>query len=156
LAGFLEKGYAIKHCVETVPWAINEGLVDESVARRYNHLVLHRVDSLARLLSLHFARETGIWGRKKAAALRGEKGEDYLDALNVATLPVVDLVRHENSCLDKLASIVKQLMRRRANVFLLSYEDIYCTRPAAEGRLSAALDFLGLSSRQLPEDALQR
>ncbi len=125
----------IKHCVETVPWEVTESLALASIQAGYNHLFLYRRNALDRLLSLHFARITGIWGRnmEKFGKIIGapevsKKTDQNVDIIRVIRenpIPVEDLIRHEIKCVNIMNRLWDLLSENGANLIALAYEDVY-------------------------------
>lgn len=87
-------GRCIKHSMEQVPWAVSEALAMESRSAEYNHLFLYRKNPLHRLLSLEYARRTGVWGRRH---LPNSKNDDVAFK---KPLDVHKLIRHERWCIE--------------------------------------------------------
>jgi len=141
---FLDKGYAFKHCVENVAWPVNHTLLHKSVERNYSHLILYREHALNRLLSLHFAKETGLWGRKKVSALMQDKGGNFLETVPVGRIDADVLIQHEEVCTAALFRITKELKEQDAPVCVASFEDIYEASPSlSEKKLYVVLRTLG-------------
>lgn len=125
LGDFLDNGYAIKHCVENVDWAINESLILRSLERNFFHIILYRENSLDRLLSLHFALETGLWGRKKVSLAKKELGNGFNDGVSVRDLDIDSLVNHEKYCSECLIRISRSIRNQTKRILSISFEDIY-------------------------------
>jgi hypothetical protein len=110
----------------------------------YRHLFLYRARARDRLLSLHFAKQTGIWGpdMRDGEAPAPERSE---------AVPVEQMVRHEEMCVGRLQQAWHLLQRQGARPVALAYEEVYgADRQAAEARLKPVLGMLGLS--RSPED----
>ena len=137
----LKSGVNIKHCVEMMPIEISEVLAEASAQARYGHLILYRRAIVDRLMSLYFARQTGIWGPGSAQKADQETLEKPLPPI-----PVDELIDHEKKCLQNLNTVVAQLKRFGATYFVLAFEDIYDTEnpEAAHAVLAASLDSLGI------------
>lgn len=80
----------IKHCVEMVPPEINGGLALATAAAGYQHVFLYRRQPKGRLLSLHYARVSGIWGNRMKTGQPPTEEE-----LRRHPLPVNELVERE-------------------------------------------------------------
>ncbi len=154
-----QRGVIIKHCVETVPWEITEALVQASIKADYRHLFLYRKNALDRLLSLHFAQKTGVWGpdmldfiavtgarEADPAATAGGIGEK---ALSVA-IPVEKLVNHERRCVQTLTRTWQLLHTQGAQAQAIAYEDVYLTSDPEQPLriLLPVLEYLGLSENE--------
>lgn len=131
----------LKHCVEMVPWEVSEALADASCRNGYRHLFLYRRNAVNRLLSLHFAKESGIWGPhfKNENELRSKIFDE--------PLPVRKLVHVEDQGRRRLARAWKRLASNGAGLHALAFEDVFeAADPAsAEAALLPALAHLGLS-----------
>lgn len=114
----------IKHCVEVVPQEISHSLACATVAAGYRHFFLYRKDPLDRLLSLHFARQTGIWGPGKAA-------RNYNAEAEFAELPIDKLVDHEQHCVRSLSTAWQQLKSLGVKPYAMAFEDLYEARSPA-------------------------
>jgi hypothetical protein len=144
MTGLCARSVNIKHCVELVPWEVTEALVEASIAAGYHHLLLYRRQPLARLLSLHFAKVSGIWGP-------GHKNRpaESSDAA-VARLPIPSLAQHEARCASTLQRVWDTLAAESPSVLALAFEDIYVSpRPQAAWRLASLLGALQLSDDPL-------
>ena len=126
----------IKHCVENVPSAVNLALVRASVQAGFKHFFLYRRDPLDRLLSLHFAKVTGVWGP-------GGRPADA--SLQSQVLPVESLVAHERRCAGELGSAWRLLQELGARPHALAFEDLYQapSLAVAAERLTALFAYLG-------------
>lgn len=141
IGAFLDKGYAIKHCVENVDWPINGSLLQASLERGFSHLLLYRESSIDRLLSLHFALETGLWGRKKVSAAKASMGNAFDTSLHVKGLNIDNLIDHENHCNDLLMRVARQITDAGAILHAISFEDIYESDNAVcEGKIKRLLE----------------
>lgn len=140
VGGFLDEGYAIKHCVENVDWPINDSLLQESLERGFSHLLLYRESSIDRLLSLHFALETGLWGRKKVSAAKTSIGDAFDTSVHVKSLNIDSLIDHENHCNDLLMRVARQIRGSGAILHAMSFEEIYEAEEAVcEGKIQRLL-----------------
>lgn len=116
-------GLPLKHCVEMVPWEITSTLARQATKRGYKHIFLYRDCSVDRLLSLHYAQLTGIWGRH----FRQKEGLD--NKIFSEPLHIEELVKHEIHC-NELANRLWQLLQLLESVStLVTFEDIYGTSP---------------------------
>ncbi len=128
----------IKHCVEIVPWEVSCALADAAVGSGYQHLFLYRKNVRDRLLSLHFARETGVWGPKM------KKGTD--ENTEIQAIPVDNLIAHERKSVSLLQRVWQHLIAQGAYPLALSYEEIYSVNAGqATENLLPILKKLGLS-----------
>lgn len=122
---FLGIGFAFKHCVEMVDQKVNYYLCNNSLKHDYNHIVLYRINPLNRLLSLHFAQQTGLWGRKKVIEAREGLGGDLHNKFSIDRLNINSLIEHEERCNQCMLSVVELLRERNASVHFISFEDLY-------------------------------
>jgi len=130
----------IKHCVEQVPWEVSRALATCSAAAGYGHLFLYRKDPLSRLLSVEYARRTGVWGPGHL-----EKAK-YDDAAFRKPLDVPRLIEHEESCNRLLLAVWNVLQKEGASPVSLAYEEAYADdTDAASEALIAVMRALGLS-----------
>lgn len=137
--GIAAKRAVIKHCVEMVPWEVTRALADATVQAGYRHLFLYRVNALDRLLSLHFAQKTGVWGPNM-------KKNALLDESLAEPIPQDRLTKHEEDCVSRLSQTWHYLLSQGHRPVALSYEEIYRTSPGlAAGSLQPVLEALGLS-----------
>lgn len=140
----------IKHCVELVPWEISEALAHQSVALEYRHLFLYREQPRDRLLSLTFAKRSGVWAPGKAR----EDLDDVAPVLADA-LPVNWLIERETLCAQRLNAAWVLLQELGARPVAMSFESVYKVPKAqGEARLTEMLAELGLARRD--DAALQR
>ncbi|PZQ10779.1 MAG: hypothetical protein DI565_19570 [Ancylobacter novellus] len=137
----LATGVNVKHCVEMMPIEISRALAEASVRKGYRHLVLYRRSIVDRLMSLYFARQTGIWGPGSASEADKETLERPLP-----DVPVADLVKHEEMCVRHLRAIEEHLRALRLPYFALSFEQIYDAEhpAAATAVLAGALASIGV------------
>jgi len=115
----------LKHCVEMVPWTVTETLARTAAASGYAHVFLFRKEALGRLLSLHFAKMSGVWGP------HFNDPSQLDDRIYGDPLPVDELLRHETFCAQTLEKVWALLRSLGAPAVALSYEDIY-REPDAE------------------------
>lgn len=134
-------GVVIKHCVETVPWEVSEALAVAACRAGYSHLFLYRDNSLDRLLSLHYARQSGIWGPEY------EAGAALDQKIFAQPLPVEDLVKHERRATAMLSKAWRHLVAQGASPMALAYEDIYAVNSPTQAhqKLAPVLQAFGLS-----------
>jgi LPS sulfotransferase NodH len=133
-----DTGMRIKHCVEMVAPELNLALARASQQRGYGHVFLFRRRSVDRLLSLHFAQKTGIWGKK----LKGKT--DPNKALS-EPIPVEKLIAHQRRCDEQLTIVYQELLALGAQPMLVAFEDVYMTPgEAPRQRIGQLLDELGI------------
>lgn len=146
MMGVISKRPVIKHCVEMVPWAVTRALADATIQAGYRHLFLFRQEPRDRLLSLHFARNTGVWGPNM-------KKSELAPGVLVEPVPVAQLLSHERACLDLLTTSWTYLTRHGGQPRALSYEQVYrSSREQAKALLLLVLDDLGLSKNAEDDD----
>lgn len=159
-----KRGVIIKHCVETVPWEITEALARASASAGYRHLFLYRKNALDRLLSLHFAQKTGVWGpnMQQFARLTGARESNphaSPDATGMEVLaeavPVQKMVKHEKSCVQTLTRTWHALNALGAKPRAIAYEDIYRTADPEQPVhiLLPLLRYLGMSGSDAEDRA---
>lgn len=136
----------IKHCVETVPWEISLALADATIHSGYQHLFLYRKNARDRLLSLHFARETGVWGPKM--------NKEADDNTEIQAIAVDNLIAHEHKSIGLLQRVWQHLISQGVHPLALSYEEIYRVKPEqAIETLLPILKALGLSQNENNDSA---
>jgi hypothetical protein len=146
----------MKHCVDMVPWEISAALAVASVRYGYEHVVLYRENTLNRLLSLHFAKVSGVWGsHSPERQLLG-------DHVFAEPLPVRELVRHAGYCNKRLEQAWDLLADLGAEPAVLAFEDVFEAASAASARdvLVLLLADIGLakdqeSDRKFTADAIR-
>lgn len=141
MAEICSGGALIKHCVETVPWEVSEALAMAASRAGYGHLFLYRNASLDRLLSLHYAKQSGIWGPEY------QSGAALDEKIFSQPLPVEELVSHERRATGMLSMAWRCLVEQGATPMALAYEDIYQAVDPGQARykLAPVLQALGLS-----------
>jgi len=142
----------MKHCVEMVPWAVTETLARTAAAGGYAHIFLFRREALGRLLSLHFAKMSGVWGPHFNDASQLD------DQIYREPLPVDELVHHESFCAQTLEKVWNLLRSLGAPAMALAYEDIYRDSDAKRvaDRLLPVLHYLELSRGDFRDQELIR
>lgn len=134
-------GLPIKHCVEMLPWEVTEALLRASCRHGYRHIFLYRKKVVNRLLSLHFANSSGIWGPE----LKNQK--ELTDKIFSEPLPVAKLVEHENRCSHRLQKAWDLLSKLDAEPYGLAFEDAYEVNDPSEALqlLLPVLSYLDMS-----------
>lgn len=118
----------LKHCVEIMPRALNDALVEATLKNGYRHLFLYRRNPLDRLLSLHFASRSGIWGKRPAS-------EQVLDeAFFAAPLPIAKLLAHEKQCRLELEHLYEQICRQGQRPLVVAFEELYGDAPEEDAQ----------------------
>lgn len=145
-------GVCFKHCVEEVPQVVNDILIEVSIEFGYSHLFLYRKDAISRLLSYYFARQTGVWGKKKA------KSAVVSSELFKQPLPIDLLIKHERKCVNRLDIAWGKLQINHSRMFAISFEDIYEAKSAyfARKALLEVITFLGLNVARPEVSALDK
>lgn len=129
----------IKHCLEMVPIEITFALAEAATKAGYNHLFLYRKNALDRLLSLHFAVQTGIWGPDA-------KKKQNQEQADIAPISAEKLAQHELRCVTLLEKTWEYLISLNANPIALSYEQVYLTEQSkAADNIYPVIKKLGLS-----------
>lgn len=137
----------IKHCVELVPWELSDGLAQQASALGWRHLFLYREQPQDRLLSLVFAKRSGVWGP-------GKLREDLSDVAPVMenALPVKWMLERETLCAQRLNAAWKRLKSLGQKPVAVSYESIYRQpRAAAAATLRQMLTQLDMADDTPPE-----
>jgi len=109
----------IKHCVEKVPIELNSALAEIATEAGYRHIFLYRRRPLGRLLSLHFANVSGVWGKQQAEATKID--EDIYRT----PIPIEKLLQHEKKCRADLRGIFDLLLGKGETPNVAVFEDIY-------------------------------
>lgn len=152
VARVLQGKALIKHCVETVPEAVDIALAEESVLAGYRHVFLYRRNALNRLLSLSFAQRSGVWGPSADAAGNAPGNEVFS-----RPLPVDHLVQHELMCRRVLRSVHTLLQTRATTPPLeLVFEELFESEDRGRARVQfiSVLQDLGLSHSDAEDLAL--
>lgn len=131
----------VKHCVEMVPLEISHALAEAVADREYRHLLLYRRSIVDRLMSLYFARQTGIWGPASVAQADKELLEGTLPEVRVD-----ELIEHEHKCIRNLSDCEATLQSLNIPCFTLCFEDIYDrdNPDTARDILIDVLSFMGI------------
>lgn len=109
----------IKHCLEIIPEELNRIIAEVSSELGYKHLFLYREKAAPRLLSLNYAKTTGIWGPKQKEAFNGEI--DYSKPVDVK-----GLIAHEKHGRAEMSKLYKLVQAESTNtVPKISYEQLY-------------------------------
>lgn len=139
----------IKHCLEIMPEPVNIALMELSIKHGYKHLFLYREKPTDRLLSLNYAQQTNVWG-KKQKKLRPVDKKVFSNPI-----PVDRLVDHEYSCRKKLRLIYKKLIELGEQPLAVSFEQLYLFRfEYARNLVQEVYQELGVSLEQLTDDVL--
>ena len=130
-----------------VPWEISAALAKSSTEHGYRHLFLYRKNAVDRLLSLHHAEMTGIWGSHFKS--KNEVDEQIFSN----TLPLQKLVNHEIQCNTLLMQAWDLLESIEGKPITIAFEEIYNTVNIknAKERLLWIISELGLT-RGMVED----
>jgi LPS sulfotransferase NodH len=140
----------IKHCVEMVPPEVSLALAKATSEAGYQHLFLYRRQALGRLLSLQFARVSGIWGSKMK-----DGREMPPEELSQHLLPVAQLVAHEQRSVAALTEVWDELLALGQSPSAIAYEDLYAAASpqAAQAVLAQLLVEMGVTvpAAKLPE-----
>ncbi len=105
-------------------------------------MFLYRKNALDRLLSLHFALQTGIWG-PDAKKKQNQEQED------IAPISAEKLIQHELRCVTLLEKTWEYLISLNANPLALSYEQVYLTEQSkAAENIYPIIKKLGLNKTE--------
>jgi hypothetical protein len=132
----------IKHCVEMVPFEISQSLATAACesSADYKHLFLLRKDSVSRLLSLEYAKGTGVWGAAGKKKVKSDENA-FLEPL-----PINALIEHEKKCSAVLTKIWHLISSLGQTPIVLTYEEIYQSdHNSAYKKLENILNELNLS-----------
>jgi hypothetical protein len=138
LAERLTEKPIIKHCVETVPVRVTEGLVKATVLAGYCHVILIRRNEQARIMSWLLMSATGAASRADLDALSSSEVTACLDRLTKGHLVKAAAVS-AIGC-DRLNRVKSLLEQQGARHRVVAYEDVFLRKP--EGRANPA--FRGL------------
>lgn len=110
---------AIKHCVENVPWEVTKALVTVSAELGYRHIFLIRQDSATRLLSMVYAKRSGVWGPGHAD--KAERDKHVFDT----PLNLPEILGHEEQARRHLNQAWQLSRKKRAEPKVITFEDVY-------------------------------
>lgn len=142
------EGTTIKHCLETVPQPVTNALIESAIKHDYRHVFLYRKEPLGRLLSLHFARATGIWGPQSQIT-------PVADVLPIEQTPLAvdELAEHERSCVKQLEAAWAKLRAAGQSPIVVAFEELYEAKDmtSAQQTVIQILEFLGIDG-ELEDD----
>jgi hypothetical protein len=118
----------ITHSIDTVPWAINKALIEQTARAGYAQLFFYHHDSLGRLLALAYAQ--------RAQGLT-PTGPD--DPAFGAPLDVEKLVEQEEKSRKKFNKVWRQLRKAEAAPIAICAESLHLQERAGPRKLLAAL-----------------
>jgi hypothetical protein len=116
----LEKKINVKHCVEVVPIEIALSLVECGAKFNYKFIFLYRHNSIDRLLSYFFAKNTGIWGPGKIGYLN-EIDETVLKI----KIPIQELYEREKMCRNRIQKTWDKCVELNVSNRVLTFENLY-------------------------------
>lgn len=153
----LEKKSPIKHCVETVDWEINNSLIAKSIHENYFNIILYRENTLDRLTSLHFALETGLWGRKKVSMTKDALGNEFISGLSIKKIDAKSMIDHEKNCNVIIINVIRELQKSGKRTYAISFEDLYeKSHHVAEEKISILLREIGITEKKTVEDFVKK
>lgn len=131
----------IKHCVEMLPREVSEALAMAAMRHGYSHLFLYRKKAVNRLLSLQFAKLSGVWGPEM------KNKQALAERIFADPLPVQKLVEHEMHGSLQLNRMWRLLKSHGTTPDALAFEEVYDAADAAsvERRLLPLIQRLGMS-----------
>lgn len=140
-------GVPAKHCVEMVPWPISDAFARATMRADYRHVILHRRDLLARVLSRQFAERSGIWGPNMH--------RDDVSAVFEDALPVGPVVEHELHSARRMRQIWELLASGGSPAFVVAFEDLYeaPSDTTARATVKALAAHLNLFRDDAPDEA---
>lgn len=153
---FLAQGFAFKHCVEMVEPDINSCLAESTPRHGYSHIVLYRNNAADRLISLHFAQETGLWGKKKVSEAITKNGDNFRKNINVNKIDADLLIEHEDICINYTLDTIREIRSSGSNVNFISFEDLYNShQDHTTAKLTRLMTNLGFSKPEYIRDAVK-
>jgi len=135
LSGLLAAKPVVKHCFELHALILNLELLRAATRLGYKHIFHFRQDEAARIQSLFFALQVGVWHEGDANRLTDAMVRRRL--ADVAVGRVDNLIEHSARSLTAAKSILRRLDQQGITYFVSRYEGLYETEP------------LGLKNRQL-------
>lgn len=144
-----QRRIVIKHCLEIIPEEINTALAKAAVAQGYRHVFLYRRNALDRLMSLHFASQSGVWGKEHLK--NGEINEEIF----AQGIPVQKLIAHESHCRTEMLRIYNLLRNENQQPLMLAFEDLYLNpdKTEAQRQVLNALQVLKLATDSQQDQA---
>lgn len=139
IAQALKQRPLIKHCYELVPFEVTQSLFLMSQRFGYRHIFLHRRSELDRLLSLELAKQTGAWGPEQAQEIYAQFKSETRALAPVQIETARAHAAHCQRCSQRLTELLKSEV---AQVFEISFEDLYGVHETGILRLKALLRFL--------------
>lgn len=138
-----------KHCVEMVPFEVTAALAEAACNEGYAHLFLYRRKPLQRLLSLHFAKLSGVWGPE----MRGHN--KLSETIFAQPLPVAELTEHERLSTQKMRLLWSMIRKKGALPLNLAYEDIFQAQDTEQAfrMLKKVFELLCLSQSEADDRA---
>ncbi len=123
-----QRRVVMKHCLEIIPEEINTALAKAAIAQGYRHVFLYRRNSLDRLMSLHFASQSGVWGKEHLKD--GQIDEEIFQQ----GIPVQKLLAHESHCRTEMLRIYNLLRKENQQPLVLAFEDLYLNPSMSEAQ----------------------
>ena len=134
----------IKHCVEVrIPKKLNDVLAEWSCNQEYTHIFLYRQASWERLISLHFAKHTRVWGPKSASMIEADKIE--LKKLRLNRGDISKLINHEKNCIFRMREVLRRIIDLKVTPFVITFEELYETE-FVEKKFSSLWNLLNLEN----------
>lgn len=121
IASRIDQRPSLKHCVETLPWALTEELISACTTRDYAIFVLQRANESERLMSLYLALATDAWGPEEARTIypRIETGQ-----ITPKEVPLEAMHTRWKADRGKLGQVLLQLRNERADFGWLVLEEL--------------------------------
>lgn len=119
ILGILARGESMKHCLEIPPQNLNRLLLRMSTQHGYRHVFLYRRNATDRLLSLHYAQQTGIWGPEDRSRITLD-GSEFGESLDVK-----HLIKHERACRQHMRSLYRTLCKMGEDPMVVCFEELY-------------------------------
>jgi hypothetical protein len=113
---------SIKHCVELVPFPVNDELFRATVRFGYQHLILLRKDEIARIQSLLLARVTDAWGPEKAKQIYSTLSPEKIDLRKINLDSAVNQTMRDWASMGQIF-ILHAIHKIQPNVVF--FEDIF-------------------------------
>jgi hypothetical protein len=155
VAEILEDQPVIKHCYEVVPLQLNVILMQETITRGYEQIVLRRRAEVNRMFSLEVAGFTGAWGPKQASTIFAEIRNGQLPA---PVLPIEKSVAHMSDCHLRSTWLVAALKSRKVDYTELIFEDLFSDPILGQASVNTMLRRLDHSEQSITklQDSIQR
>ena len=111
----------------------------------FRHVFLQRRNALDRLLSLHYAKVSGMWG-SHIDLVGGTSPAPIAANTTAGSMPVEELALHEVTCRRVMQQLWQLFQSFDVQSHAIYFEDIYLAeRSESEKQLTVLLEYLGLT-----------